>query len=102
MGRNRLKQLRDVHGSRGMKIASDLVLDKSLADFLSVLGFENNDIIVRINESSTPGYDMFIEALEMAQRQDLTEITCHFYRSGKPIVHIYHRTEAGSAPPAKP
>lgn len=100
MGRNRLKQLRDVHGYRGMKAASDLVLDKSLADFLSVLGFENNDIIVRINDSATPGYDMFIEALETAQRRDQSEITCYFYRSGMPMIHIYHRT--ASASPAQP
>ncbi len=68
MGRNRLKSLRDTNGYRGMEGANDLVLDKTLADFLAVLGFESNDIIVRINGSSTPGYDMFIEALEMAQR----------------------------------
>lgn len=100
MGRNRLKQLRDVHGYRGMTAANDLVLDKTLADFLSVLGFDNNDIIVRINGSSTPGYDMFIEALELAQRQNLSTITCHFYRAGRPMIHVYHRTEPASAPPA--
>ncbi|NUM54775.1 MAG: protein kinase [Candidatus Hydrogenedentes bacterium] len=102
MGRNRLKQLRDVHGYRGMKAASDLVLDKTLADFLSVLGFENNDIIVRINGSSTPGYDMFIEALETAQRENLDKITCHFYRSGQPMIHVYYRTEPAAKAPSVP
>lgn len=100
MGRNRLKSLRDTNGYRGMEGANDLVLDKTLADFLAVLGFESNDIIVRINDSSTPGYDMFIEALEMAQRANLSKITTHFYRSGKPMIHVYYRTEA--AAPASP
>lgn len=92
MGRRRLKQLRDIHGYRGMKIASDLVLDTSLAEFLSVLGFQNSDIIVRINDSSTPGYDMFIEALESARRADADMISVYFMRAGTPIIHIYHRT----------
>ncbi|HRK33543.1 MAG TPA: protein kinase [Candidatus Hydrogenedentes bacterium] len=93
MGRNRLKNLRDTHGYRGMEISSDLVIDKSLAEFLSVLGFENNDIIVRINDSSTPGYDMFIEALESAHRQNAQQISVYFMRSGKAMVHHYYRTE---------
>ncbi|MDZ4860327.1 MAG: protein kinase [Candidatus Hydrogenedentes bacterium] len=93
MGRTRLKNLRDVHGYRGMEISTDLVVDRSLAEFLAVLGFENNDIIVRIDETSTPGYDMFIEALERAQREGSTEISVYFMRSGEAIIHRYFKTE---------